>query len=128
MTVAAPSPTPAGGLPAEAIRRFRDGRRDARIAVLDVSGDEQPGALARHRVDAVLTSGEPRSAGLTSEPLTEEPLCGLVTAGHPLSTGAHMPLSVLAEEPFLFPVHERRHCWSLLRDPADWGVRRCRPP
>ncbi|MCX5355812.1 hypothetical protein [Streptomyces mirabilis] len=37
-------------------------------------GGEQPGALARHRVDAVLTWGGPRPADVISEPLIEEPL------------------------------------------------------
>ncbi|WP_030752008.1 LysR family transcriptional regulator [Streptomyces sp. NRRL S-31] len=119
LTVAAPLPSAAGGLLAEAIRRFQITRRHARIAVLDLSDEEQAGALAQHRVDAVLTWGQPAPAGLAAQPLVEEPVMGVVDAGHPLAGEALMPWSALAETALLFPVRERQHCWSVLSATAN---------
>ncbi|MFQ6147107.1 LysR family transcriptional regulator [Streptomyces seoulensis] len=118
VTVAAPLPSPAGGLLAEAIRLIRDGGRPARTAVVDLFDEEQPGALAQRRVDAVLTWGQPALAGLAGEALVEEAQYAVVANGHRLAGADHMPWSVLAEEPLLFPVRERRHCWIRLRDAA----------
>ncbi|MGC0379702.1 LysR family transcriptional regulator [Streptomyces sp. SAI-229] len=118
LTVAAPLPSPAGGLLSEAIHRFRDGREQARIAVLDLSDGDRTSALAQHRVDAVLTWGGPDLPGLAAEELVREPVHGLVTAGHPLEGAQQMPLSALADGPLLFPVEERWHCWAGLRDAA----------
>jgi DNA-binding transcriptional LysR family regulator len=118
MTVGAPLPGPAGGLLAEAARRFRKDRNNAQVAVTDLSDNEQSGALAQHRIDAALTWGRPRLAGLTDEVLLREPLAVLLTVEHPLAACSHLPLSALPDEPLLFPVRERQHCWTLLRDAA----------
>ncbi|MGV9355401.1 LysR family transcriptional regulator [Streptomyces misionensis] len=119
MTVAAPLPGPAGGLLAEAIRRFRADRGQAQVSVLDLADEEQAGALAQHRVDAVLTWGHTSLAGLTGEALVEEPVTGVVGARHPLASASLMPWSALAGESLLFPVRERQHCWSVLRAGAE---------
>ncbi|WP_331728154.1 LysR family transcriptional regulator [Streptomyces sp. NBC_01176] len=119
LTVAAPLPSAAGGLLAEAILRFRVARGHARVAVLDLGDEEQAGALVQHRVDAVLTWGQPPLAGLAAEPLVEEPVMGVVDAGHPLACDTLMPWSALAEDPLLFPVRERQYCWSVLSARAN---------
>ncbi|MEV7816329.1 LysR substrate-binding domain-containing protein [Streptomyces flaveolus] len=119
MTVAAPLPGPAGGLLAEAIRRFRAGSGHAQIAVLDLADGEQAGALAQHRVDAVLTWGQLPLTGLAGEALIEEPVTGVVGVRHPLASAPQLPWSALAEDSLLFPVQERQHCWSVLRASAE---------
>ncbi|MFF8593863.1 LysR family transcriptional regulator [Streptomyces sp. NPDC015220] len=118
VTVAAPLPSPAGGLLAEAIRRFRGDARSVRTAVLDLFDEEQAGALAQRQADAVLTWERPALAGLAGAALVEEAQYAVVAAGHPLAGADHMPWPALAGEPLLFPVRERRHCWTRLRHAA----------
>ncbi|GGS55256.1 LysR family transcriptional regulator [Streptomyces griseoviridis] len=127
LNIAAPLPSPAGSLLSEAIHRFRDGREQARIAVLDLSDEEQASALAGHRIDAALTWGGTHLPGLASEELVREPVHGLVTSGHPLEGAERMPLSALSDGPLLFPVRERRHCWTGLRDAASAARVRLEP-
>ncbi|WP_424872040.1 LysR family substrate-binding domain-containing protein [Streptomyces sp. SAI-229] len=119
LTVAAPLPSPAGGLLSEAIRRFRSGRERPQTAVVDLVDEEQAGALAKRQVDVVLTWSRPRLPGLAGEALVEEPVDVLFAAQHPLASAPHTTVSALADEPLLFPVRERRHCWQLLRGAAD---------
>ncbi|MFF9488166.1 LysR family transcriptional regulator [Streptomyces sp. NPDC014676] len=122
LTVAAPLPSPAGGLLSEAIRRFRGDRggpEQPQIAVIDLVDEEQTGALAQRRVDAVLTWGRPGHAAFAGEALVEEPVDALFAARHSLAATPQVTVSALADEPLLFPVRERRHCWTLLRDAAE---------
>ncbi|XVU21705.1 LysR family transcriptional regulator [Actinoplanes sp. CA-054009] len=122
ITVAAPLPSPPGGLLAEAIRRLRRARPEVRVVVVDVDDDGQSAALAGGTVDAALSWGGTVWPEVLGEALVDEPSVAAVAAGHPCAGRDLMPLEALAAGPLLFPVRERAHCWAKL-DAAARAVR-----
>ncbi|MEU8818959.1 LysR family transcriptional regulator [Actinoplanes sp. NPDC048796] len=114
ITVAAPLPSPPGGLLAEAIRRLKTARPEVRVVVVDVDDDKQSAALAAGTIDAALSWGPPDSAEVRGEVLADEPSVAAVAAGHPYAERDLIPLGALAGDPLLFPVRERAHCWAKL--------------
>ncbi|GAA0481600.1 hypothetical protein Ade02nite_57050 [Paractinoplanes deccanensis] len=119
ITVAAPLPSPPGGLLAEAIRRLRERRPEVRVVVMDVDDDKQSAALAAGTIDAALSWGGAGSPAVRGEALVDEPSVVALAAGHPAARGDRISLGELAAEPLLFPVRERRHCWAKLDAAAE---------
>ena len=119
VVVAAPLPSPPGGLLAEAIRRLRAEQPGVRVTVTDVEDELQSAALAGGSADVALTWGGTDRPDVTSRPLAEERWVAAVPAGHPAVRAGELSLQALAEEPLLFPVRERRNCWSRLAAAAE---------
>lgn len=119
ITVAAPLPSPSGGLLAEAIRRGRAADPDVRIRVVDIEDGEQSAEISAGRVDAAFTWGGALSEDVAVRALVEEPWVAVVPVGSRAAGAGELHLADLAGEPLLFPVRERRHCWSRLRAAAQ---------
>ncbi|WP_250004596.1 LysR family transcriptional regulator [Actinoplanes sp. M2I2] len=119
VVVAAPLPSPPGGLLAEAIRRLRTEQPGVRVTVTDIKDEEQSAALAAGSVDVALTWGGANRPDVTSRPLVEERWVAALPAGHPAVSAGELSLEALAGESLLFPVQERRHCWSRLTAVAE---------
>jgi DNA-binding transcriptional LysR family regulator len=115
LAVTAPLPSPPGGLLAEAVRRFRRRHDGARLTVVELTDGEQLTALADGRVDALLTWGEPAGDHVVSEALVDEQTAALLPRWHPRADERQIAIDAIAGEPFLFPTHERAHCWERLR-------------
>ena len=118
LTVAAPLPSPTGGLLQGAVRLFRARRPDGAIAVVEVDDRDQDAALAEGRIDVALTWERPRRGGLDGVTLGREQTSALLAAEHRRAGDSFFPVEQFAGEALLFPVAERSHCWAQLRDLA----------
>lgn len=118
LTVSAPTPSPPGGLLAEAVRCLRSDRPDLRVSVVDIRDGQQAAALSAGHVDAVLTWGPPLGDELVTEALVEERISVLLDQGHPLVGAELLSLAALGGQSVLFPVSERSHSWTELEGAA----------
>lgn len=117
--VAAPMPTPAGGLLTETLRTFRRGSGRVRVEVLDVPDHLQARALREGRADVALAWNGEAGDGLRGRVLLEEETVALLRADHPLVAGGGVSLPEFAAQVLLFPVAERQHCWRQLQEAAE---------
>ncbi|MFD0483190.1 LysR family transcriptional regulator [Kineococcus sp. GCM10028916] len=117
--VAAPMPTPAGGLLTETVRTFRQGSGRVRVEVLDVPDHLQAQALREGAADVALSWNAEATDGLLARALLEEETVALLRADHPLVAAGVISLSQFGAQVLLFPVAERRHCWRQLRAAAE---------
>ena len=119
ITVAAPLPSPSGGLLAEAIRRDRAADPAVRIRVVDIEDGEQSAAISAGLVDVAFTWGGTLSEDVVVRALVDEPWVAVVPGDSPAASATQLHLVDLAGEPLLFPVRERGHCWSRLQAAAQ---------
>ncbi|WP_459740795.1 LysR family transcriptional regulator [Streptomyces sp. E-15] len=119
LTVSAPLPGPPGGLLAETLRSFRTAHPHVRVSVTGLDDHDETAALVGGRVDAVLTWDEHPVEGCVSEALIEEHTSALVGREHPKARATQVTVSDLADDPLLFPVRERGHCWAQLQAAAQ---------
>jgi DNA-binding transcriptional LysR family regulator len=86
-----------------AIRGFREAAPQVEMAMEESSTGELVEALRLGRLDAAfIRSPVGDAAGITVEPLLDEPMVVVVPAGHALANGADpIPLAALAEEAFV---------------------------
>ncbi|WP_234543688.1 LysR family transcriptional regulator [Streptomyces shenzhenensis] len=119
LTVSAPLPGPPGGLLAETLRSFRTAHPHVQVSVTGLDDHDETAALAGGRVDAVLTWNEYPADGCVSEALIEEHTSALVARGHPKACAEEVTVSDLADDPLLFPLRERGHCWAQLQAAAQ---------
>ncbi|MEU6845427.1 LysR family transcriptional regulator [Streptomyces sp. NPDC046716] len=117
LRISAPLPSPPGGLLAEAVRHFRSTHPDVQVSVAGLDDREIAAALRDGRVDAALTWGGDLGAD-HSQVLLDESASALLGQHHVWVGALEMPLSALADEPILFPVRERGHCWEALHEMA----------
>ncbi|MGW2778585.1 LysR family transcriptional regulator [Streptomyces olivaceoviridis] len=117
LTISAPLPSPPGGLLAEAVRHFRATHPDVQVSVVGLDDGDVAAALRDGRIDAALTwGGDPYADH--GQVLLEEGASALVSRHHAWAGATEMPLAALTEDPFLFPVRERGHCWDSLNELA----------
>jgi DNA-binding transcriptional LysR family regulator len=117
LKISAPLPSPPGGLLAEAVRHFRSTRPDVQLSVVGLDDSDIAAALRDGRIDAALTWGGDLGAD-HAQILLEEGASALVGRHHALADAPEMPLTALIDEPVLFPVRERGHCWDSLHEMA----------
>ncbi|MEV5176792.1 LysR family transcriptional regulator [Streptomyces flaveolus] len=117
LTVSAPLPGPPGGLLAEAVRHFRGTHPDVQVSVVGLDDGDVAAALRDGRVDAALTWGGDLSAD-HAQVLLEEGAGALLSRHHAWAGSPEIPLAALTEDPLLFPVRERGHCWDSLNELA----------
>lgn len=117
LTISAPLPSPPGGLLAEAVRHFRATHPDVQVSVVGLDDRDVAAALRDGRIDAALTWGGDLYAD-HARVLLEEGASALVSPRHAWAGAPEMPLAALTEDPFLFPVRERGHCWDSLNELA----------
>ncbi|MCX5355775.1 LysR family transcriptional regulator [Streptomyces mirabilis] len=119
LTVSAPLPGPPGGLLAETLRSFRTAHPHVQVSVTGLDDHDETAALVGGRVDAVLTWDEYPADGCASEALIEEHTSALLGREHPKARAPEVTVSELADEPLLFPLRERGHCWAQLQAAAQ---------
>lgn len=117
LTISAPLPSPPGGLLAEAVRHFRARHPDVQLSVVGLDDRDVAAALRDGRVDAALTWGGDLSAD-HAQVLLDEGASALLSRHHARAGAAQMPVAALTEDPVLFPVRERGHCWDSLSELA----------
>ncbi|MCM3298387.1 LysR family transcriptional regulator [Streptomyces pseudogriseolus] len=119
LTVSAPLPGPPGSLLAETLRSFRTTHPRVQVSVTGLDDHDETAALVGGRVDAVLTWDEYPADGCVSEALIEEHTSALVGQGHSKARATRVTVSDLADDPLLFPLRERGHCWAQLHAAAQ---------
>ncbi|MGX1364845.1 DNA-binding transcriptional LysR family regulator [Streptomyces canus] len=119
LTVSAPLPGPPGGLLAETLRSFRTAHPHVQVSVTGLDDHDETAALVGGRVDAVLTWDEFPADGCVSEALIEEHTSALLGREHPKAHATEVTVSELADDPLLFPLRERGHCWAQLQAAAQ---------
>ncbi|MFE9445128.1 LysR family substrate-binding domain-containing protein [Streptomyces sp. NPDC006602] len=117
LNISAPLPSPPGGLLAEAVRHFRSTHPDVQVSVAGLDDRDIAAALRDGRVDAALTWGDDLGADHV-QVLLDEGASALLGRHHVWAGAPEMPLTALTDEPILFPVRERGHCWDALHEMA----------
>ncbi|MEU1366567.1 LysR family transcriptional regulator [Streptomyces sp. NPDC005803] len=117
LRISAPLPSPPGGLLAEAVRHFRATHPDVQLSVVGLDDSDIAGALRDGRIDAALTWGRDLGAD-HAQVLLDEGASALLGRHHAFAGASEMPLGALVDEPVLFPVRERGHCWDALHEMA----------
>ncbi|MCW5834377.1 MAG: LysR family transcriptional regulator [Labilithrix sp.] len=98
-----PSSLAYSGLP-ELLRTFRARFPDVEVALSELGPQAQIDALRAGRLDVGFVRAPLEEPGLASLLVRREPLVVALPAEHPAAVRARIPLSVLAEEPFVsFP-------------------------
>jgi DNA-binding transcriptional LysR family regulator len=126
LNISAPLPSPPGGLLAEAVRHFRSTHPDVQVSVVGLDDHDIAAALRDGRVDAALTWGGDLGAD-HAQVLLDEGASALLERHHAWAGAPAMPLTALTDEPILFPVRERGHCWASLRELATAAQVRLTP-
>lgn len=89
---------------AHMIRRYRARYPDVRLDLRELPSAEQTAALLRGDIDVGFVRDAEADARLRVEPIAREPLVIALHREHPMAGRARVPLSALAEDPWvLFP-------------------------
>jgi DNA-binding transcriptional LysR family regulator len=86
----------------QSIRRFRELHPGVEVRLVEMSTTEQMTALGMERIDAGLLRQPSRDSPFACEVVAEEPLLAVLPAAHRLARRRTLPLSLLAEESFVF--------------------------
>ena len=84
------------------LREFIRRRPDVVLSLLEMNAIEQKAALLERRINLGFVRPGIDDEVLVLEPLVEEAIVVAVPQGHPLSKAEHVPLLLLAGEPFVF--------------------------
>ncbi|MGZ3421620.1 MAG: LysR family substrate-binding domain-containing protein [Polyangiales bacterium] len=88
----------------ELLRAFRERSPEVEVAVHEMPPQESLAALQERRIDVGFVRAAIDDPGISAERVRREPLMIALPAEHPLAARKRIPLSLLANEPFVtFP-------------------------
>jgi DNA-binding transcriptional LysR family regulator len=95
------------------LRAFQEHHADVELELTEATTAQQATVLLEDRADIGILVPPVWSDGLTFDVLVEDELVAVVPAEHPLSPHGSVPLSALADQPWvLFPAHQGRGLYS----------------